>query len=156
MFYTTAQCAYCREETAHRLRDEHPEWFDCDNEEFYEKILNFVDENTTKKFCLIAESDFDKIEDVNEAYCAKHLRTIAKEMDDEDLDRVFTYSELFGPFACEIEGCKETECYTIVLTEEEMKQVPKNVDRHEQAAWVIGVKIGCAMCDDHAKEKVGR
>ena len=86
-FYTQAQCDYCRAETNWKCRNEHPEWYDGNGgitEEFYDKILEYVNENTVPRQCLIAGDD-EVVNDVivNDAFCSIHLRTIADEMEDD-------------------------------------------------------------------------
>lgn len=83
-FYTQAQCAYCRAETSWKCRNEHPGWYDGEGgirEEFYDKILEYVNENTVPRQCLIAGDDEDDA--LDDAFCSTHLRTIADEMEDD-------------------------------------------------------------------------
>ena len=79
-FFTSRQCEYCRTETLWKCRDEHPEWFDGDGQEIENKeIIEYINNNTENKYCVA-------IDEISEAYCAKHLRTMADMMDEDTGD----------------------------------------------------------------------
>jgi hypothetical protein len=60
---------------------------------------------------------------------------------------IFSYNEVFGPFTCEVSGCKN-EAWNIVISEEEETLIP-NEDRFEQSCFVFNNNMGQAICEEH-------
>ena len=67
------------------------------------------------------------------------------------IKRLFSYSELFGPFSCEAAGCENEHCYMIVISTEEFENLPPG-RRENQAAVVCKNQIGRVVCQKHLKE----
>ena len=61
-----------------------------------------------------------------------------------DTNRVFSYSELFGPFKCDI--CK-SEAWMIVVSKEERAGLPE--EKYEASTKAIN--MGMASCNDHVE-----
>jgi hypothetical protein len=63
--------------------------------------------------------------------------------------RRFTVGELWGPFPCEVDGCREKECFTILLTDEENKSLPMQ-SGPEAVAYIFKHNLGKAECSSCA------
>jgi len=62
--------------------------------------------------------------------------------------RNFTVSELWGPFPCEYPGCKNKECFSILLSSAENKQLPEQ-SGPEAVKYIFDNKLGIAICERH-------
>jgi hypothetical protein len=67
--------------------------------------------------------------------------------------RIFTISELWGPMACEEKGCRECECDSILLTDEENDQLPEKTGP-AAVRYIFKNSLGDALCDKHLKERL--
>lgn len=70
---------------------------------------------------------------------------------------IFTYSETWGPFNCEVPDCAD-HCFAVVVTPEDYELLLKSHpdiddhpdgDRYEMSVAVIRGKQGVAVCDKH-------
>ena len=68
--------------------------------------------------------------------------------------RIFTVSELWGPFPCEMEGCTNHEVFSILLTDEENAKL-KESSGPEAVIQIFDEKLGLALCDKHMEEVRG-
>ena len=73
MYQLVIQCDYCREDMNRKCREVHPEWDEYKDDD---KITDYVNENTPKVMCLVFLD-----EDGHEAFCPKHLRCIAEDIE---------------------------------------------------------------------------
>jgi len=64
------------------------------------------------------------------------------------IERVFSYNEVYGPFACEV--CGE-EAWFIVISKQEVDDLPEG-DRFDQSCYVMTKNLGKALCKEHLKE----
>lgn len=62
--------------------------------------------------------------------------------------RIFTFSELYGPFQCEADAdcCRET--FDVVLADEENAKLPEQ-NGSKAANYITANKIGIATCMIH-------
>jgi len=60
--------------------------------------------------------------------------------------RYFTVSELWGPFACEVDGCQGQEAFTIALNFMENESLPEH-SGPEAVKFIFDKKLGITMCD---------
>ena len=63
--------------------------------------------------------------------------------------RIFTFSELWGPFPCEHPGC-ENDAFAVVLSDEENRSLPE-AHGSRAAAFILRKKLGTAACDECLK-----
>lgn len=64
--------------------------------------------------------------------------------------RIFTFSELFGQFPCEMDGC-DNQASTVVLTEEENKSLPEEYGP-KAARFILEKPLGRMVCDECFKK----
>lgn|GEM_PF-247141 len=65
--------------------------------------------------------------------------------------RLFTFSELWGPFPCEHPDCTK-QTFTVILTDEENARLPEE-SGEKAAAFILRHKLGKAVCDEHCGNK---
>jgi len=66
--------------------------------------------------------------------------------------RYFKFSELYGPFPCEVDGCQAQGAFTIALTDKENKSLPEQAGP-EAVKFIFDKKLGVAICDACIKKR---
>lgn len=70
--------------------------------------------------------------------------------------RDFWFSELWGPFDCEVKGEKcKTTAWMITLTDEENAKLPEQTGP-DAASFILREKLGIAVCDKCQSPKGAR
>ncbi|HEY4490333.1 MAG TPA: hypothetical protein VJC12_03750 [Candidatus Paceibacterota bacterium] len=64
--------------------------------------------------------------------------------------RIFTFSELYGPFPCEEKGC-DKESFAAVLTDDQNSSLPSQTGP-EAARFILDNGIGVMLCDEHLEK----